>query len=81
MEEIGQVSREKNWDELTDTEKIERMHQVVKNLMHSNQVLHSLLRTVRDHYHSDGKVLVSIYTDQIIEPEGSGRRIGCGDWF
>jgi len=46
--------REKYWHELTDPEKIERMHAVVKAMMHANEQLRAELSSMRDHQHGPG---------------------------
>ena len=65
---LGGSCREKYWSELTDAEKIERLHQVVKQLMgdvkRTSRVADAARRTSEAHQHAtSGEVLVPARSD------------------
>lgn len=52
-------ARDKNWDELSDSEKIERMRMEVKNLQSKCERLERAIVGLRQHQHgADGGILV-----------------------
>lgn len=60
----GNVKREKYWEELTDSEKIERMRAIMKQKVYLENQLNELQNQVRQlrqvivfHSHLDGKVV------------------------
>jgi hypothetical protein len=78
---MNDARREKNWDELTDSEKVERMRDVVKRQgRHINRLDH-IITALQRHQHSvTGDVLVH-HLDNRAMGESNGSRIGGGEYF
>ena len=65
MDSMDKLVREKEWGELADEEKIERLHQQVRALLFSCEFLERQARKMRNHQHSqDGQLLVPIDDDE-----------------
>jgi len=79
MDEIA-ASREKYWDELDDSEKIERMRDEVKKLRRSlastNRRLSSLMRHSHD---TSGGIVVPIETYDAYDATGMGGNVPRSD--
>lgn len=79
MNEEMKAFREKTWPELTDSEKIERMRGVVKNLQRECRSLSARLSPLRYHEHGEGgKILIPI--DGTIKDEERPSHFNL-DWF
>lgn len=77
------TARDKNWDELTTDEKIERMRGEVKVLQNRVKELIGKVNSLEDHDHKDGKMILPFrggHGGYITESESSGRR-RVTDWF
>lgn len=57
----GSPMREKNWDELTDSEKIERMRGIIKGFKQQLQGVQERLYPLQNHQHaSNGDIVVPL---------------------
>lgn len=74
----GSPMREKNWDELTDSEKIERMRGIVKGFQSQMNRMEESLYSLRYHQHaSNGEIVVPLHQANISGLQG-GR---SGEYF
>lgn len=78
--DCNMARRDKYWAELTDAEKIERMHTQVKMLMRQVESMGGIVANLRDHRHgSDGGLLVPMSNRNSMS-ESAGYRRG-EEWF
>ena len=60
-EKLGEVSREKYWEEKTVEEKVETLAQVSELIRRDIQEFHSVLQLLKSHSHSqDGEIQVPL---------------------
>ncbi len=79
MNEDIKIYREKNWVELSDCDKITRIHDVVKRLINSNSKVQTKVNDLLHHQHgNDGKLLIPLKNNNC-ESEESSRL--SNDWF
>ena len=57
-EQQDKANREKYWEELSDSEKIERTRQEVKKLQKTVDRMFSIIYNLRNHSHNDKQILV-----------------------
>ena len=79
----GNLSREKYWKELSDTEKIERMRLIIKSQGREIESLSRLISKIekrfRFHNHLDSKVVVDIERDNFEYGIGVGKLLPGDD--
>ena len=68
--------RHKKWDELTDGEKIERMRDEVKRLMHSLGYLRATVDKLEHHEHLNGTMVIPMRDQRMYAEEAIGRNVG-----
>ncbi len=88
---IGQAQREKYWDELTDSEKIERMRGIIKSQRHMIDAFaeqaHKLDTVFYGHFHAEKEIVIPAKNfSRIMGMERDNysqqRKLGSGpDWF
>jgi hypothetical protein len=80
--QVKMALRNKNWDELNDAEKIERMHEQVKFLQDHVNRLHTVLRDFQNHDHLDGKIVKVLCSDRMLDTGILGGTTGLNrDYF
>ena len=52
------ISREKYWKELNDSERIERMHHIIKKLLRENECLVKAITDLAKHDHLNGEIVI-----------------------
>lgn len=77
--------RNKEWDDLTDTQKIERMREIVKsnNQWHARQIriLEKKVNKLSKHDHADGKVMVEYNAYDLESDNCVGEVMGVKNFF